>query len=382
MNDSPAASESGLGSATANQWIATVLAGGRPQQLPEAAVRPIVDCAETQGVAALLYQQLAGHPGAGAASEVARALAPLHARAIALEMLRREESRRVLAALAQADLPVLVLKGAALAQWAYPATYLRARDDLDLLFADRRAAEQARQILLRLGYVGEAPAANGPQYELTMIRPQAVGPDWHVDVHWRMSPHPVFAECFEFSELLAASVVLPEGGRGLGKVHALLHAAIHRVSNLLIGQGDRLVWLFDLHLIARQLEADDWAQLSSLAESRRLAGALLAAMQASQRFFGTAWPPEFVASLQDWGDAEVFKVDRAHLRGYFEWETLRTLSLGARVALVWRKLIPDRRYMAERYRLQHGWQLPMAYLRRWMEGLRILGAWWRKRPPT
>ncbi|MGE4073073.1 MAG: nucleotidyltransferase family protein [Lysobacterales bacterium] len=380
MNDSPAASESGFGSAAPSSWIATVLAGRKPLPLAAATAEQIVDCAETQGVAALLYQQLAAHSTEGAASEVSRALAPLHARAIALEMLRREESRRVLSALAQADIPLLVLKGAALAQWAYPATYLRARDDLDLLFADRAAAERARQILLGLGYVGEAPAANGPQYELTMTRTQAVGPDWHVDVHWRMSPHPVFAECFGFSELLAASVALPEGGRGLGKVHALLHAAIHRVSNLLIGQGDRLVWLFDLHVIEPQLDADDWAQLASLAESRQLAGPLLAAMEASQRLLGTAWPPEFLASLQDWAESEVFKVDRAHLRGYFEWETLRKLPLGARMALVWRKLFPDTRYMYERYRLQHRWQLPMAYLRRWIQGLRILVAHRRQRP--
>jgi hypothetical protein len=380
MNDSPAAPESEFGSGTASRWIAAAL-GGQPVEPGSMKVGQICACAESEGVAALLYQQLSVPSNNPARVDISQALAPLHARAVALEMLRKEESRRVLAALQQADIPLLVLKGAALSQWAYPASYLRARDDLDLLFADRTAAEHARRILLGLGYVGEQPAANGPQYELTMTRAQAVGPDWHVDVHWRMSPHPVFAERFGFSELLAESVLLPEGGRGLGKVHALLHAAIHRVSNLLIGQGDRLVWLYDFHLIAPQLQAADWAHLSRLAQSRQLAGPLLAAIQASQRLLRTPWPPEFVARLETWAAAEVFKVDRAHLRGYFEWETLRKLRFGARVALVWRKVFPEPRYMFERYRLQHGWQLPGAYVQRWVQGLRILGGYLRKRPP-
>ena len=35
---------------------------------------------------------------------------------------------------------------------------------------------------------------------------------------------------------------------GLGAAHALLHACVHRASNLSAGLGDRLKWLYDLHL--------------------------------------------------------------------------------------------------------------------------------------
>jgi hypothetical protein len=383
MNDSPAAAESEFSAREASGWIAAVLGGRPPAAIDDSSIELILSQAQAEGVAALLHRQLKLRTTDGKGiAPLAEALAATHARAIALEMLRSVETTKVLSALEQTGIPILVLKGAALAQWAYPAPFLRARDDLDLLFPDRAAAGRARQILLGLGYAGAEPVANGPQYELTMTRTQAVGPDWHVDVHWRMSPHPVFAERFDFAELMDASVALPEGGRGLGKVHALVHAAVHRVSNLLIGQGDRLIWLFDLHIIAPLLDADDWVALLHLAQSRQLAGPLLSAMTASQRLLATRWPAEWLATLEKLARGEKFDVDQAHLRGYFEWQTLRSLPISARAGLAFRKVFPGPRYMFERYRLQHGWQLPGAYLKRWGQGLRILGGYLRKRAPS
>jgi len=49
-------------------------------------------------------------------------------------MARVVELREVLAALAGAGLPVLLLKGAALAYTLYPEPHLRDRSDTDLLF--------------------------------------------------------------------------------------------------------------------------------------------------------------------------------------------------------------------------------------------------------
>src|SRR6187402_1512724 len=54
-------------------------------------------------------------------------------REVAVEALRHRETRRVLMALSEAGVPTLVLKGAALAYTHYPAPYLRARADTDLL---------------------------------------------------------------------------------------------------------------------------------------------------------------------------------------------------------------------------------------------------------
>ena len=373
MKHSPASADSESAAELASRWIASVLGDGSAfPPVPAVAPELIARCAEEQGVAALLHRQLHQTSANSQVPKALRqALAEWHGRAVALEMLRSMETRRVLSALQQAGIELLVLKGAALGQWAYPASYLRARDDLDLLFRDRSVARQAQVVLAALGYAGEELPANGPQFELTMTRRQTDRPDWHIDVHWRISQHPVFAERFDFPELLAESLPLPEGGRGLGRVDALLHAAVHRVSNLLIGQGDRLIWLYDLPCIAEQLQAEDWAQVLCRAQDKQLAGPLVAAMQACQRLFGTVWPVDALRALEQMAAGESFDVAQAHSRGYFEWQAMRTLPRGARWRLVLRKWIPDHRYMFERYQLQHGWQLPGAYLGRWLIGLRI-----------
>ncbi len=66
--------------------------------------------------------------------------------------MRAAELREVLAALAGAGLPVLLLKGAALAYTLYPEPHLRERCDTDLLLPSRDEAERAWRVLQTLGY--------------------------------------------------------------------------------------------------------------------------------------------------------------------------------------------------------------------------------------
>jgi hypothetical protein len=136
-------------------------------------------------------------------------------------MMLEGETRRVLAALKALGIPGLLLKGSALAHWAYQKSHLRSCSDVDLLLPSRDDAETLATALLR--------------YELMCTR--QVTPDWavEVDIHWRLSNSALHADRFSFDELMAASVAIPSLGpnaRGLGPVHAMLHAAMHRVSNI------------------------------------------------------------------------------------------------------------------------------------------------------
>ena len=72
-----------------------------------------------------------------------------------------DELRRVLAALAAVDIPVMPLKGAALIEMVYPDPALRELFDLDLLVPVDRLAE-AEAILLESGYEDD-PAAYGDE---------------------------------------------------------------------------------------------------------------------------------------------------------------------------------------------------------------------------
>lgn len=96
-------------------------------------------------------------------------------------------------------------------------------------------------------------------------------------------------------------------------------------------------------------------------------------MRACSALFDTVWPAVILRQLDELVASEPFDVRRAHNRWYFEWQTMRTLSRGARIGLLYRKIIPEREYMFERYELAHARQLPAAYLSRWIDGLRL--AW-------
>ena len=72
-------------------------------------------------------------------------------------MVRAAELRAVLEALARQGLPVLLLKGAALAYTLYPEPHLRNRCDADLLLPSRDEAECAGRVLQTLGYQQPMP---------------------------------------------------------------------------------------------------------------------------------------------------------------------------------------------------------------------------------
>jgi len=361
------------------RWIAAIL-GGQGTQWPSeltASIEAVCDQAATEGVAALLYSELCdGRSQIVVPAALKQRLSGPHARAAAIEIMRQAETERVVSALQLAGIPVLVLKGAALARWAYREPHHRSRDDLDLLFSDEAMVSASETVLATLGYVVESILVNGTNYERTLHFQTPHGLTWYIDVHWRMSNHPVFANRFDYRELDLCAVTYPGPPpiRGLGRVHAFFNAAIHRISNILMGSGERLIWLYDFHSIGRHLTPEDWVEIVELAERRQLAGPCASAMHLCAEWFKTQWPADALKRMDELAQTEPFNVERGHLRWYFEWQTLGSLPYSDKFRFAFRKLLPEREYMYQRYQLTGDRQLPRAYLRRWAVGLSAL---WR-----
>ena len=126
------------------------------------------------GVGPLLHAAIASHPeGLACPKAVQARLRAAHMAAAAHAALREHELARALTILTKERIPVLALKGAVLAEAAYPAPALRPMSDVDLLVrpGDR---PRARAVLLGLGYEDES---NGPEDFVHA----AVGLD--IDVH-------------------------------------------------------------------------------------------------------------------------------------------------------------------------------------------------------
>jgi hypothetical protein len=325
--------------------------------------------AEAEGVNALLVNALRA-PGAAWSlpNEFKDALAAVVHQQLVVDLLRRSELVRVMRVLAVAGIPALLLKGAALAYSVYPAPFLRPRCDTDLLFPDTEAIECCKPVLAGLDYVdSNVPTTTTMAYELVFRHDTESGLTHWIDAHWALSNNTLFASRFSFDELRAEAVALPALGaeaRGLGIVHALLHACMHRVCNLPHGVGDRLIWLYDMDLLARRCSARDFDRLGELAVQRGLAGACWDGLCNAVFAFSTPLPPGLMDALERAAKNEPFDVRKARRRWYQEWHNLRTLPVAKRWAWVWEKLFPNPAYMRSLYSINNRWSLGWAYLRR------------------
>jgi hypothetical protein len=335
------------------QWLADVLRGdGRVPTAPAIAPAELVAVAQAEGVRALVAERLrmlpAGDPLREAFAHASRELA-------VMAMLHEAETRRVLAVLETAALPVLLLKGSALAWWLYPAPYLRECSDIDLLLGSRDAVDEAARLFAGHGY--DRGYFQGDQaYELVCRRELSASLRIDLDLHWGLNNAPVFAQAFGFEELHAASIPLPAvapNARGLAPAHALLHACMHRAINLYTGIGDNLKWLYDLHLLAQRLTPADWESVMRLCRERDLGGVCVAGLDAAAVFFGDAAPADVLQALR----ASDAGVDGRRLQDwrYMHRMNLRALpSLRARLSWLLRKLFPTVAHMREMYGADKG----------------------------
>jgi hypothetical protein len=105
--------------------------------------------------------------------------------ATAIAMLRGAECERVLAVLAEAGIPVLLLKGSALAWWLYPAPHLRECSDIDLLLSSRQAVDRAFHVLSPYGFV-RGYSQGGEAYECAFQRKLSETNSVDLDMHWQL----------------------------------------------------------------------------------------------------------------------------------------------------------------------------------------------------
>ena len=352
-------------------WLAAVMRGDEPGAMPPDEAG-LLDTARAEGVLTLCHHQLRRAPAWTRYPETLREAMTRHAyQAVAVELMRAAELRDVLAALAQAGLPVLLLKGAALAYTLYPEPYLRDRCDTDLLLPSQEEAERAWRVMQTLGYNWPGTMHGDLiSYELVCDKTSHSGLSHALDVHWRWSNAALFAERFTFTELaMAAMPVLALGpsARGLGLAHTLLLACVHRFVSLGMGIADRLIWLYDIHLLAQHLTDELWRKFTTLAEERALCGPCLDGVDSARALLATPLPDEILSRLRAGAEREGFDPCQFRPRWRYEWQTFRALpSTAMRLRRLGQILFPNASHMRGRYGFRHSLWLP------WFYGVRIV----------
>lgn len=309
----------------------------------------LLELARAEGVVALVSDRLG--EGLNVPASVRDEFADAARSLVAAHLVLEAECRRVLGVIHQAGIPVLLLKGLALGQWLFPAAYLRESSDIDLLFSNRSDADRAAAAIAGHGYsVLFAPGDMAHEFS---CRRDAPWSQVDLDMHWHLLNVPLFRGLLPFDELLAGSISLPRmapGTRGLGRVHAFAHACMHRASNLCAGLGDRLKWLYDLHLLAGSFTAADWQELTELSAQHGLCGICAEGIDATATVFGTAVPANVREALRAGRTHESLDASRLSDWKYMQRRNLASLpSLRERARWLQQTVFPPREYLRELY---------------------------------
>ena len=336
----------------------------------------LVSLAKAEGVAPLLYwvYQPANWP-AGMPVEARQELARLYYASAARNALLLKELEHILGVLAAASIPVLVLKGAALASTLYPSIGLRPMADLDLLIpqADIERAIQIAQE--QLGYQEIRLDAVPRLKELADYHVHlqgGPGQSLALELHWNLvssqsSWYAVPVEWFWQHTIPLPSnpdsrMLAPEAQLLYLSAHAMLQ---HGASQVL------LLWLYDIHALIRQRgSAMDWDWLAEQAQVLRWSAVLLEALQQAQACFHTSLPIGLLDRLAEQSDRRVsrlvaFKTQFPAVRLLYNWYTLISLKWPARLRFVGALLLPSRAYIRWRYKPRPAWVWPVFYAYRW-----------------
>lgn len=213
--------------------------------------------------------------------------------------LRGRELGRILERLADRRVEPILIKGVALAHTHYPRALLRPSFDIDL-FVDESHVPDVCRAFESLGYRRSRQVSGDMVMPQLDYEKQDPGGVLHIyDVHWKLSTPHAFRHVLTYAELAAESVPIPELGpraRGAGNVHALLIACVHRVAHH--SDDWRLIWLYDMHLLAGALTAREWTRLVELASAKAMSGVCANGLAAAHEWLHTSLPEGILDELE------------------------------------------------------------------------------------
>jgi hypothetical protein len=260
----------------------------------------VLASAEAEGLAPALGVALKVRGPCGAPPVVQERLRRRLVESVGRQLALSRALTRLLTAFARERLPVIPLKGPALAESLYPDPALRPFSDLDLLI-HRESLPAADGLLQALGYHRHADAHS---WEFDVAYDRATlyeAPDGiQVDLHWSLLSDPRFAWAesagLEVWERAVNIQIDGQAALGLCPEDLLLYLATHlAVHHGLAG----LLWYWDLALLlqrwGRRLA---WASVLERASRWRVRRALGFALLGCELFFEQSVPAPVKARLR------------------------------------------------------------------------------------
>ena len=271
----------------------------RLERLSDSDWDEIVQRSDSHGLAPLLYHRF------GTTS------LRVHIPTGAMEMLQRihlhsswENTRlyyelsKVLTALRNNDIPVIVLKGAALAKLIYQNIPLRPMNDVDLLVKGQDIWKTDK-ILSQLGYESDIAFLLSKRHSQWTQHVTYKGRNTLIEVH----PDRIY-ELPNLNPWANAAAVTIASAEVLilGPEDFLLHLCLHLDRHLRNDRSTRLIWWCDIEAVLKHYRRElNWEYTMRIAKEHRVEGAVHRILHVVHQELGGYVPPHVLSQLKDNG---------------------------------------------------------------------------------
>ena len=334
----------------------------------------VIKLADWHGISPLLCHQVnSAGINASVPENILKHLQNSHKNAIAVQLFTNQELKTVYRLFSNNGIDYLLFKGTPLAFTLYPEPFLRVRCDTDILFPDRETARKAYRLLIQCGYaLPNAIEGELISQELCCCKRSQTGFIHMLDLHWKVNNLSHFAGFFSFTELQQNSLELPIDGNPAAPdpVYSLMLACLHRVSHIPYGEADRMIWLYDIHLLCDCFTNNDWERFTKLALEKKLAAAMLDGLEKSRTYLNTGVPEKVISELEDRQDVSIVHPRYHQSKWMYDVNNLQSLpDWKSRLLFLKENLFPSPEYMYVKYRLRQPLLLPFLYLFRIVYGI-------------
>ena len=296
------------------------------------------------------------------------------------ELRHQQVLSDVVAVLRTSDIEPVLFKGTALAYSLYANPVWRERSDTDMIVAPHDWG-RASDALISLGFRRNMGVSGEfVSYQDSYTKESGDGGQHTIDLHRRINNSELLSRLFSYEELRAEACQAPALCKAAwiaGPVHSLLlaclHPATHKHNPYIVDDvphygGDRLIWHYDVHLLAESFTPVQWQDFVDQAGTKGLGATSLEALKRAATCYKTRYPDVALQALAKRREPVAVYLKAGKLRqGWIDFVSIS--GMANRLQFAREFAFPPTTYMRAKYaQLPNAW-LPWLYARRAVEGL-------------
>ncbi len=287
--------------------------------------------------------------------------------AAASNALLYEELADILRVFHGARIPIILLKGAALAQGTYGNVAVRPMSDLDILVRGE-TMPQAEGLLAQRGYT-VLKGAHAHLRHMT-FKNTSGGTGTLIEIHSHIVSSPYYRQAIPEQWLWqdpAGLTIDSVPGLTLSPEATIVHSCLHFLDHIAV-QGT-LLWLCDIAEVAQRANVD-WDHLTHTIGDFRIALPVRSLLETCQETLGLSLPEHaldrILALRPSFVERRAYQFCLSSSRSTASktlFDFLATPGLAPRVRLLSSRLFPPRSYIRARYSVSNPALVPFYYLR-------------------